>query len=162
MPNAYITFVYSLQSLPQCRLNRCSSSVRYGFNLGIDFFFILCQCGLHHPAKSIVKGNHPHIIRTSHLIYSRFSRSYGKIQIRGAAACDCTHTSGMIDHHNHRHGRCFIHPPQFHVNREHCLQYTFPVSPQCVALLPTAADQSAAVLFYICLNIGQKSIGKIR
>ena len=161
MADADIAVCHTLKRRPQRRLNGGSAALCNGLDLLFDRLLVRGQCRFHYPAIGIIKGNHAHIIRASHLIYCGLRRRDGQIQIRGSVSGIHTHTSGMVNHHDHRHGRNLIYAPKLHVHRKHRLQNTLPVTAQRKAVLSATAYQTTAVVFHIGIDVGKKTLRQI-
>lgn len=148
--------------LLQCRLDRRAAAVADLPDRVLDRGFVIRQPKRHLPVILVIKSQNAHIIRVVQIINGNLRRPDSDVQIADAVIpLTARHTAGAVDHHDHRHRRHLVHAPKLHVHRQHCLQHRITVAPQRKAVLAAAADEPAAVILHICLQIVQKLLRQI-
>ena len=161
MADTGITGFRTFQRRPERRLDRCSPALRYGLDLPPDLLFIIGRRRLHHPVKSVVKGDNAHIVRIAHLVHRCLCRRNRQIQAGGTAPHGYAHTARVIDDHDHGHGRNLIDALKLHIHRQHSLQNALPITAQCKAVIAADADEPAPVILHAGLYICQKAFRQI-
>ena len=148
--------------LLQCRPDRCAAAVTDLSDPLLDRRLILRHLKLHLPLIPVVEGQNAHIVRIIQIVHGNLCRPDSDVEIADAIISrTARHTAGPVDDHDHRHRRHLVHTPKLHIHRQHSLQHCIPVAAQRKAVLPAAADQTAAVILHISLQTVQKLFRQI-